>query len=156
MKLLNEIEFQEVSDDDWDFLVEIRNESHENHGNTSIFTKQEYKKYIENQLNQDKKNKHWIILYENEMMGHAKIINQVIGYVFAPKFRRRGLLKLVFKKFEKEAANLGYSSMLGRVKINHPVSLWQCLKNGWIMTDLEINDNPNLSEYKLSKDVMNI
>ena len=155
MRLLNKIEFREVCDDDWDFLVQIRNESHEFHGNTSIFTKQKYKKYIENQLSQDENNRHWVIMYENQRMGHAKIINQVIGYVFTPEFRGQGLLKFVFKKFEKEVAKLGYSSMLGRVKVTHPVSLWQCLKNGWKMTGLEMNNDPNLSEYKLSKDITN-
>ena len=156
ISLSKKIEFREVYDDDWSFLVEIRNESHELHGDTSIFTKKEYKKYIENQLNQDNKNRHWIILYENQKMGHAKIINQVIGYIFSPEFRGKGLLKFVFEKFEKEAEKLGYSTMLGRVKVSHPVSLWQCLKNGWQMTGLEMSDNPNLVEYKLSRNIGNI
>ena len=155
MRLLNEIEFRDVYNDDWDFLVKIRNASHELHANTSIFTKQEYKKYIANQLSQNKNNRHWVIMYENKMMGHAKIINQVIGYIFAPEFQGQGLLKFVFEKFETEVSKLGYSSMLGRVKITHPVSLWQCLKNGWKMTGLEMNDDLNLSEYKLSRDIKN-
>ena len=152
---MNEIKFCKVRDNDWDFLVKIRNVSHELHGNTSIFTKQEYKKYIENQLSQDKTNRHWVIMYENKMMGHAKIINQVIGYIFAPEFQGQGLLKFVFKKFETEVAKLGYSSMLGRAKITHPVSLWQLVKHGFKMTSLEMNDDPNLSEYKLSRDIKN-
>lgn len=152
---MTDIKFREVCDDDWNFLVKIRNESNDLHGDTSIFTKDEYKIYIENQLNQNKNNRHWIIMYENQMMGHAKIINQVIGYIFAYEFQGKGLLKFVFKKFEIEAKKLGYFSMLGRVKITHPVSLWQCLKHGWKMIDLEMNDDPNLSEYKLSKDIVN-
>ncbi|AFS80021.1 hypothetical protein NKOR_00495 [Candidatus Nitrosopumilus koreensis AR1] len=152
---MNKIEFRDVHDDDWDFLVKIRNASHELHGNTSIFTKQEYKKYIENQLLENKSNRHWIIMYEDKMMGHAKIINQVIGYIFAPEFQGKGLLKFVFDKFETEVAKLGYLTMLGRVKITHPVSLWQCMKHGWKMVGLEMNEDPELSEYKLSKDIKN-
>jgi len=150
---LNKIEFCDVCDEDWNFLVKIRNASHELHGNTSIFSKQEYKKYIQNQLNENENNRHWIIMSENQMMGHAKIINQIIGYIFAPEFQGKGLLKFVFETFETEVTKLGYSSMLGRVKISHPVSLWQCMKHGWKMTGLEMNDNPNLSEFKLSRDI---
>lgn len=152
--MMNEINFREVCDSDWDFLTKIRNASNEFHRNTSIFTILEYKKYILNQLTQNKNNRHWIIMYNNKMMGHAKIINQDIGYIFAPEFQGKGLLKFVFRVFEIEVAKLGYSSMLSRVKINNPISLWQFLKHGWIMTGVEMNDNPNLIEYKLSKNII--
>ena len=62
------INLKTVKESDWDFLVKLRNEPEVRDAcqNTCIFTKDEYKKYIENQLNLNSCNRHWIVFYENK------------------------------------------------------------------------------------------
>jgi len=143
-----------VNDDDWDFLTNIRNETKEFHQNTSSFTNAEYKKYIESQLNQNKKNKHWTIWYENKPMGHAKIINQEIGYILSSEFRQKGMMKFVFQQFELEAQKLEYEFILQNIKTNNPISVWSSIKNEWKMIGLEFDPSTNLSRYNFKKDIV--
>jgi hypothetical protein len=149
----NKIKFCKVNDSDWDFLLKIRNETKEFHQNTSSFTKSKYKKYIDTQLNQNGKNRHWVILVEKKRIGHAKIIDRKIGYILSPEFRQKNMMKFVFRHFELESQKLGYKFILQNIKTNNPISVWSSIKNDWIMIGLEINPSLNLSHYKFKKDI---
>lgn len=147
--MFNKIKFCKVKNSDWDFLVNLRNETREIHQNTSTFTKSEYQKYIDIQLSQNEKNNQWLIWYKKNRMGHAKIINGEIGYILSPEFRHKSMMKFIFQHFELESKKLGYEYMLQNIKINNPVSVWSSIKNGWMMIGLDLN----LCQYKFKKDI---
>ena len=156
MIVLTKIILRDVKESDWDVLVRIRNEPDVRNAshNTSFFTPEKYKEYINNQISQNEKNCHWaVILDENEIIGHAKIINQELGYLISGRFRNQGIgSKTISLLFEK-AREIGFSEVFDIVKVNQPISLWVAIKNKFTMIGVISDKNSIPYAYKL---VMNL
>jgi len=149
------VKLREIKEADWDFLVKIRNEPEVREAsiNTSYFTKEEYIKYITNQLKQSENNRHWILMFENEMIGHTKIINQQFGYIIKKEYRNRGLAKEVMRLVFEESKKLGIKKIYYITKVTQPISLWVSIKNGFQMMGIIRDENSQPYAYKLEKNL---
>ena len=147
------ITLRKVEEKDWDFLVQIRNEPVVRNAckNTSYFTKDEYKKYINEQLKQNSFNRHWIILYDGEIAGHTKVINQQFGYIIDKKFRNKGLAKEIMDRVFEKVKAMGISKVYDIIKVNQPIPLWLAIKNGFKMTGIISDEDKKPYAYKLEK-----
>jgi len=150
---LSRIYLKEIKTEDWHFLVKIRNEPEARKAslNSRHFSKTGYQNYIRNQLNQNKKNRHWAVTLNNRIIGHVKIINQELGYIITKKYRNKGLGTQVLVLLLKEAKKLGYKKVFDVVKIDQPISLWFAIKNSFVMIGIIGDANSKPYAYHLSR-----
>jgi len=144
-----------VKEDDWKFLIRLRNirDVRNACNNTSKFSKLEYKKYIFSQLELHKKNIHWVIMHENESIGHAKIINQHVGILIHPDFINRGFGGEVYKLLFIEAKKIKMSKLVVLIKFHLPFAVWAAIKNGWTMKGIEKNSESIPYAYRFESNV---
>jgi len=144
---------KEIKTEDWHILAKIRNEPDARKAsiNSRHFSKIGYQNYIRNQLNQNKRNRHWAVILNNIIIGHVKIINQELGYIITKKYRNKGLGTQVLVLLLKEAKKLGYKKVFDVVKIDQPISLWFAIKNGFEMIGIMVNANSKPYAYRLSR-----
>jgi len=153
--MTSKITLRKVEENDWNFLVKIRNDPEVRIAckNTSHFTKNDYQKYINDQLKQNSTNRHWIVLYDDEIIGHTKIINQFFGYIIDKKFRNKGLAKEIMFQVFQEVKKMGTSVVFDIIKVDQPIPLWLAIKNGFKMTGIISDDDKKPYAYKLEKSI---
>ncbi len=149
---MNQLKLKKVEQEDWNTLVLIRNDPIVRKAsiNESRFTQNQYRKYIENQLLQNKRNRHWIVMLGGKKIGHVKIINQELGYILAKNYRNQGLGSKILSLVCREAKKLGYRKVYDVVKVNQPIALWFAIKNGFKMISL-LDKHSIPYAYKLEK-----
>ncbi|MCV0393552.1 MAG: GNAT family N-acetyltransferase [Nitrosopumilus sp.] len=151
---MKRISLKKVNENDWEILTSIRNEQDNRDAsiNSKVFSILGYKQYIKDQLQESRKNRHWSICLDGKIIGHAKIINQELGYIISKKFRNKGIGTKVIKKLFNEAAKLKFSKIYVIVKTDQPIALWFALKNGFHMINLK-KDKKKIIAYKLLKKI---
>lgn len=90
--LNSEITIKRSTRDDWDYILELRNNTRQFYENTNILTKDEHYAYLE------KANVTiWIAYYGNEKIGFLKLNDYDLAIVLDEKFRNKGYGKIILK-----------------------------------------------------------
>lgn len=133
---------KEAAKEDWDFILEQRNEFY------SFFeqqkkplSKEEHYEYMEKQKHNPKFH-HWIIESQKGNVGYVRIFDQDIGIMIKKEFHNKGIASEALKLVEHKAHELGISKLVAMVKITNESSKKIFLKN-----------NYQLTMYKLEKEI---
>ena len=106
-----------VHREDWQFILDIRNQDEVRLAchDTSVIDVGQHKQYMEN-LEKDPHAYQWIITYDNNDVGHVKIIGQELGCMIKDGFRGKGIASSSYKLVFEEARKLGLHKINGTYK----------------------------------------
>jgi len=100
---------------DWDFILDLRNSSYQ------FFYKQnkpiqhdEHYKYMENQIKNNNFHQ-WIIIYNNEDAGYARILDSDVSIMVDKKYQNKGIASVALSLLDKEAKILGIKKLIALV-----------------------------------------
>lgn len=127
-----EISLRKVIQEDWDFILKLRNEN-------------EFKKYFQNQkyieknehynyLKKQKENPNffnWIICENSNDVGYVRILNNDVSIMVESSHHGKGVGTNAIKLVEIEAKKLGVSYLVGKMMIFNKKSEKIFLNNGF-------------------------
>ena len=147
-----DISIRKVKADDWDFILEVRNEKEirQVSNNNEIITKSKHYDYMRN-LEQMENVYQWIITFENKDVGYAKIINSELSYMIKKGFRGMGIGHDSFKLIEEEAKKIGMRKIVAKIKIDNLASLNWIRKAGYQQNGIIYNQDNLPYEYIMEK-----
>jgi len=141
-------EIREIIEEDWDFILKIRNQSSSRlafHDNSiaSIDTHRNYMK----KLHADPNSFQWIIMYDKKDVGYIKIINSELGSFLLDGYKGKGIGTKAYQLVFLEAKKLDLKKLTATVKVNRPTSLNFEEKLGWIKKKTIYKDKKPYSYY---------
>jgi RimJ/RimL family protein N-acetyltransferase len=145
------IDLRPVDYKDWQFILDVRNEEKVRLAchDTSIINVETHKKYME-KLEKDPEAYQWIIVCDNQDVGHAKIISGEFGYMIKDGFRGKGVGARFHELVFEEAKKLGIRKLKDTIKVDNAASLKLALKTGFVHTGLVFRDDKPYA-YTLEK-----
>lgn len=117
------LELRKVNEEDWDFILKIRNkeEDRSNYYNQNEISKEEHYKYLKKQ-NNNSNFFNWIICDDSRDVGYVRILDGDISIMINSDFRGKGLGTSALKLLEIEAKKVGIKKLIGRVRIQNEES----------------------------------
>jgi RimJ/RimL family protein N-acetyltransferase len=151
VKMIMVVCIRPVQREDWQFILAIRNEEEVRLAchDTSIIDFKSHKKYME-KLEKDPHVYQWIITFENQNVGHTKIIGEEFGYMIRNGFRGQGIGASFHKLVFEEARKLGIKRLKDTIKIANEPSLKLALRTGFVQTGIITRNNKPYA-YTLEK-----
>ena len=124
-------ELRAVEKEDWDFILNLRNEFYPNfYKQTKPITKEEHYRYLEKQKS-DTNFHHWMIGYQQQTVGYVRIIDSDAGIMINKEFQNKGIAIKALELVEQKAKDLGIEKLIALVKINNESSSKIFLKNNY-------------------------
>jgi RimJ/RimL family protein N-acetyltransferase len=116
------IQLIQVTKSDWLLIFELRNDFYENFNiQNKPMELNEHKNYLEDQLKNPKFH-HWVIEYDDEKIGYARILDDDVGIVIKKKFQNKGIATRALKLVEEKAKSLGITKLIAKVKVGNESS----------------------------------
>jgi RimJ/RimL family protein N-acetyltransferase len=130
-----------VKQSDWKFILSVRNEDEVRMAchDTSVIDFGMHKKYME-KLSKDPNTLQWIIVCDEEDIGHTKIIGSEFGYMIKNGFRGRGLGTTIHNLVFEEARRHGIRKLGVTIKAGNEPSLNLCRKTGFVDSGQIVRD----------------
>jgi RimJ/RimL family protein N-acetyltransferase len=135
----------------WRYVLDLRNQEdvrlmcHD----TSIIDLETHEKYMK-KLEKDPDAHQWIIMYNEQDVGHVKIIRQELGYMLKKEFRGKGIGVAFHRLIFQEAKKLGILRLKDTIKVDNQPSLRLALRVGFIKRAL-IYEGNRAYAYKLER-----
>lgn len=108
--------------DDWDTILELRNEFYSMfYKQTSPISQKEHYGYMENQMSNPNFH-HWMILYNNEIAGYARILDNDVGIMIKKEYQNKGIATKALAQIEILAKKMGLKKLVALVKIENEES----------------------------------
>ena len=122
---------RDVKRADWDFILELRNDFYSNfYQQNKPLSKMEHYEYLEKQKSNPQFH-HWIVEYQNEMVGYVRIHGQDVGIMVKKEYQNKGIASESLKQLEKKAHQLGIPKLIAMVKVENESSKTIFLKNNY-------------------------
>jgi predicted acetyltransferase len=124
-----EIKLEEVKKNNWDFILDLRNEDFSNfYEQNNILTKKDHYDYLFNQ----KKNPnfhHWLINYKSQNIGYVRIKDNDVGIMIKNEFQNKGFATIALQLTVEKSRELGLKKLIALVKPENLGSKKIFLKN---------------------------
>ena len=120
---------------------------------TSIIDFPTHEKYME-KLNSTPICDQWIIVYNDEDVGQAKVDDLVFGYMLKKEFRGKGIWSQAYPWVLEEVKKLGFKKLKGTVKFKQKKQLEIALKLGFVITGKVFRENIPVG-YDMEKTLQN-
>ncbi|MDF0681300.1 MAG: GNAT family N-acetyltransferase, partial [Candidatus Nitrosocosmicus sp.] len=143
---------RKVRSDDWDMILNMRNEREirEVSHNNEIITKDKHYKYMK-KLEQMEHVYQWMITFEDRVVGYVKIIDGEISYMIKKGYRGKGIGNESFKLVEEEIKKIGIKKITASIKVNNEASLKWIQRAGYKKAGIVYNEENFPSEYIMEK-----
>lgn len=127
-----DVKLRPVTQDDWKFILEIRNQEQVRMAcyDTSIIDYPIHEKYMK-KLDTTPNCKQWIIVFNGNDVGQAKIDELVLGYMLSEEYRGLGIWSDAYELVLQEVRKIGYKKLKGTVKYEQKKQLEIALKLGF-------------------------
>ena len=127
-----------VDKKDWDFILDLRNESRKYFLQNEIITKKTHYNYMEKNLN-NPRFKIWIIYSEKQKLGYVRLLDTDLSTVLIEKYRGKGLGSIALKMGIEKCKELGIDKLTAMIRDDNPASFNLYSKLGFIQTKIEQN-----------------
>lgn len=136
-----EVSLRQVRQSDWKFILSVRNEDEVRMvcHDTSVIPYGTHQKYME-KISKDPNVRQWIVVCDDEDIGHTKIIGNEFGYMIKKGFRGKGLGETIHKLVFEEAKKHGIRKLNVTIKAGNEPSLNLCRKTGFVDSSPIFND----------------
>jgi len=129
-----EIYFRSCTKDDWDVILNLRNQFYLGSFFTQDkpLTKVEHYKYMEKQL----KNPHfhqWIAMKNNDIVGYVRILDSEINILVVKEYQNKGIGTKMLELLEAEAKKLKIEKIRGSVREDNIPSKKLFQKNNYVL-----------------------
>ena len=120
---MDKIELRKVTEKDWNFILNLRNEFYTNsfYEQKKLIQKTEHYEY----MNKQKSNSNfyqWIATNGEDDVGYIRILDQDINIMVEKKFQTKGIGTVMLNLVEKEARGLGIKKLKAKVLIGNDSS----------------------------------
>ncbi len=142
------IVIKEVSEQDWDFILTIRNQhsSRIAFHDTTVASSDTHEKYMK-KLRDNPNAFQWVIFYESKPVGYIKIVDSDLGSFLLDGYKGKGIGTNAYKLVFHEAKKLGLQKLTATVKVQRPTSIEFEKKLGWEIKKIINKDNKPYSYY---------
>ena len=132
-----EIKLREVREEDWDYILELRNHFFKDDfvEQQNVLTKKEHYDYMEKQkFNTDFHQ--WISSDGEKNVGYIRLLEDDVSIMVDQKFQNEGIGTIMLRLMEKEAKKIGIKKIKALVRKNNFSSEKIFLKNNYNVTTL--------------------
>lgn len=144
------ITIREVKKDDWDFILAVENENRNMMYSTNQISYYEHQKFM-NKMITDKNYHYWLVEYNNQKVGLARLYRTDFGYAILNEFQHKKIGQAVYDLIFDEAKDLGIEKITDSIRLSNPVALYVALKKGFRVIGM-VFDGDNCS-YNLIKEL---
>jgi len=132
-----EIKLRQVSKEDWDYILELRNNFFEDDfiEQKKILTKKEHYEYMKNQKSNTNFHQ-WISSDGKNNVGYIRLLKDDVSIIVDQKFQNKGIGTKMLELMEKEARKIGLKKIKALVRKNNFSSEKIFLKNNYNVTTL--------------------
>lgn len=132
-----EIKLREVCKEDWDYILELRNNFFEDDflEQKKILTKKEHYEYMEKQKSNTSFHQ-WISFDGKNNVGYIRLLKDDVSIIVDQKFQNKGIGTIMLELMEKEAKKIGLKKIKALVRKNNSSSEKIFLKNNYNVTTL--------------------
>lgn len=127
-----QINLRNVTQKDWDFILNLRNQFYVNsfYEQKKPIQKEEHYEYMKKQ-NSNPNFHQWIATDGNENFGYIRILNQDINIMVEKKFQGKGIGTIMLNLVENKALSLGIKILKARVLAGNENSKKIFVKNNY-------------------------
>ncbi len=132
-----EIKLREVREEDWDYILELRNHFFKDDfvEQQNVLTKKEHYDYMEKQkFNTDFHQ--WISTDGEKNVGYIRLLEDDVSIMVDQKFQNEGIGTIMLRLMEKEAKKIGIKKIKALVRKNNFSSEKFFLKNNYQLKTL--------------------
>ncbi len=132
-----EIKLREVREEDWDYILELRNHFFKDDfvEQQNVLTKKEHYDYMEKQqFNTDFHQ--WISTDGEKNVGYIRLLEDDVSIMVDQKFQNEGIGTIMLRLMEKEAKKIGIKKIKALVRKNNFSSEKIFLKNNYQLKTL--------------------
>jgi len=132
-----EIKLREVREEDWDYILELRNHFFKDDfvEQQNVLTKKEHYDYMEKQkFNTDFHQ--WISSDGEKNVGYIRLLEDDVSIMVDQKFQNEGIGTIMLRLMEKEAKKIGIKKIKALVRKNNFSSEKIFLKNNYQLKTL--------------------
>lgn len=132
-----EIKLRQVSKEDWDYILELRNNFFKDDfiEQKKILTKKEHYEYMKNQKSNTNFHQ-WISSDGKNNVGYIRLLKDDVSIMVDQKFQNKGIGTKMLELMEKEARKIGLKKIKALVRKNNFSSEKIFLKNNYNVTTL--------------------
>ena len=132
-----EIKLRQVSKEDWDYILELRNNFFKDDfiELKKILTKKEHYEYMKNQKSNTNFHQ-WISSDGKNNVGYIRLLKDDVSIIVDQKFQNKGIGTKMLELMEKEARKIGLKKIKALVRKNNFSSEKIFLKNNYNVTTL--------------------
>jgi len=124
-----EIKLHKVNKNNWDFILDLRNEDFSNfYEQKKILSKEDHYIYLSVQ-DKNPYFHHWLINYESQNIGYIRIKDTDVGIMIKKEFQNKGFATLALQLAVEKARELGIKKLVALVKPENLGSKKIFLKN---------------------------
>ena len=129
---MDKIELRKVTEKDWDFILNLRNEFYTNsfYEQKKLIQKTEHYEYMSKQTTNPNFHQ-WIAASDGLPIGYMRILDHDINIMVDKKFQNKGVGTTMLKLVEEKAKKLGLKKLEARVLIENQNSLKLFQKNNF-------------------------
>jgi RimJ/RimL family protein N-acetyltransferase len=135
------VSLRPVEQSDWKFILSVRNEEDVRMAchDTSVISYETHGKYMD-KISKDSNVRQWIVVCDEEDIGHTKIIGNEFGYMIKKGCRGKGLGATIHKLVFEEAKKHGIRKLNVTIKAGNDRSLTLCRKTGFVDSGQIVKD----------------
>ena len=132
LKNMDKIELRKVTEKDWNFILNLRNEFYTNsfYEQKKLIQKTEHYEYMNKQTTNPNFHQ-WIATSDGLPIGYMRILDHDINIMVDKKFQNKGVGTTMLKLVEEKAKKLGLKKLEARVLIENQNSLKLFQKNNF-------------------------
>ena len=132
-----EIKLRQVSKEDWDYILELRNNFFKDDfiEQKKILTKKEHYEYMKNQKSNTNFHQ-WISSDGKNNVGYIRLLKDDVTIIVDQKFQNKGIGTKMLELMEKEARKIGLKKIKALVRKNNFSSEKIFLKNNYQLKTL--------------------
>ena len=125
LKNMDKIELRKVMENDWNFILNLRNEFYTNsfYEQKKLIQKTEHYEYMSKQTTNPNFHQ-WIAIQSKNPspIGYIRILDQDVNIMVEKKFQTKGIGTVMLNLVEKEARRLGIKKLKAKVLIGNDSS----------------------------------
>ncbi len=111
-----EIQLLDINKNNWDFILDLRNEDFSNfYEQKKPLSKEDHYTYLSTQ--EKNPNFHpWLVSYESQDVGYVRIKDTDVGIMIKKEFQNKGFATIALKLAVEKARELGIKKLIALVK----------------------------------------
>jgi len=115
-----DIKLRKCTKDDWDFILQLRNEFYKNsfYKQNKLLSKNEHYNYMETQSKNPGFHQ-WISLLDDNIVGYIRILDSDVNIMVSKEFHGKGIGVIMLKLLEIEAKKLNIKKLIGIVRTDN-------------------------------------